>query len=113
MQQAKKGMKARFRSGDSHECAAYCAVILSESETFRTLPASGRPDLAGLGQDARSLFLVRRHLRRENRACRLSRSPHGYSFGMLSATSTAVPSKWLCITGRSSRSPAAPAQLQR
>ena len=113
MQQAKKRLKSGFRCGDRHDRSAHCAVTSSESGASRTVPASGRRDLAGLGQAARTLFLVRWRPAEEQRACRLSRAPRGYSFGMLSATSTAVPSTWLCITGRSSRSPAAPAQLQR
>jgi len=113
MQQAKQRLKIRFRSGARHDCSAPSAVVLSDSGCTRLAPASGRRDTAGPGQAARSLILVRRGPAEEQRACRLSRSPHGYSFGMLSTTSVAVPSTRLCITGRSSRSPAAPAQLQR
>jgi hypothetical protein len=113
MQQAKQRLKVRFLSGARLCHAEQSAVFSSDSGGGRSGPASGRRDLAGLGQAALSRLVVRRQSAEEQRACRLSRAPHGYSFGMLSTTSTAVPSKWLCITGRSSRSPAAPAQLQR
>lgn len=113
MQQAKQRLKIRFRSGVRLCHAEQSAVISSGSGCGRSGPASGRSDLAGLGQVALSRLVVRRQSAEEQRACRLSRASHGYSFGMLSATSTAVPSKRLCITGRSSRSPSASAQLQR
>jgi hypothetical protein len=93
MQQAKQISKIRFRLRARGDHAAQWAEAFSGSGWAVAVPAFGRRDLAGLSQAVRSPSLVRRLPHREEAACRLSRLPRGYSFGMLSATSTAVPPK--------------------
>ena len=113
MQQAKQSLKFRFRLRVRGDHAGQWASLSLGSGGTQTAPAAGSSDLAGSGHAGLSISLVRRLAHGKAAACRLSRAPRGFSFGMLSATFTAVPSNWLCITGRSSRSPSAPAQLQR
>ena len=91
MQQAKNSSTSRsgLRVRGNH--AALRAEVFSHSGSAQTAPASGRRDLAGSSQTGRPLSSVRRLPHGEEAAWRLSRLRRGYRFGMLSATSTAVP----------------------
>ena len=113
MQQAKQSFKARGRLLARGDHAGQWPSHSSGSGLVQSALAFGGRDFAGSGLAGLSLSLVRSQPHGEETACRLGRAPHGYSFGMLSATSTAVPSTWLSITGRSSLPPSASAQLQR
>ncbi len=93
MQQAKQISKIRFRLGARGDRATQRAVPFSGSGWPQTAPAFGRRDLVGSSQAGLSLSSVRRPPHGEEAACRLGRLRRWYRFGMLSATSTAVPPK--------------------
>ncbi len=93
MQQAKKTSTIRFWLRVRGDHAAQRAEAFSSSGWAQAAPAFGRSDLVGSSQADRSLSPDRRLPHGEDAACRLSRVASGYSFGMLSATSTAVPPK--------------------
>ncbi len=93
MQQAKQISKVRFRFRVRGGHAVQRAEVFSCSGWVQAAPAFGRRDLAGSSQAGRSLSSVLRLPHGTDAACRLSRLQRGYSFGMLSATFTAVPPK--------------------
>ncbi len=91
MQQAKRTSTVRFWLVVRGDHAGQRAEAFSGSGWAQTALAFGCSDLAGLSRAGHSLSLVRRLPHGTDTACRLSRLRRGYSFGMLSATSTAVP----------------------
>ena len=93
MQQAKQISKIRFRLRVRGDQAEQRVASFSYSGWAQADPAFGRRDLVGSNHAGRSLSSVLRLPHGTEAACRLSRLPRGYSFGMLSATSTAVPPK--------------------
>jgi len=92
MQQAKQTLKIRFRFRVRGGHAVQRAEAFSSSGWVQAASAFGRCDVAGSSEVGRFLSSVRRLPHGTDAACRLSRLRRGYSFGMLLATSTAVPS---------------------
>jgi len=93
MQQAKRTSTIRFWLRVRGDHAEQRDEAFSGSGWAQTALAFGCSDLAGSSRAGRSLSLVRRLAHGTDAACRLSRLQRGYSFGMLSATSTEVPPK--------------------
>jgi len=93
MQQAKRTSTISFWLRVRGDHAAQRAGAFSGSGWAQAAPAFDRPDPAWSCKSGRLLFSVRRLPHGTDAACRLSRLRRGYSFGMLSATSTAVPPK--------------------
>jgi len=93
MQQAKKSSAIRSGLRVRGDHAAQRAEAFSCSVRAQAAPAFSRCDLAWSWHAGRSLSSFRRLPHGTDAACRLSRLQRGYSFGMLSATFTAVPPK--------------------
>jgi len=93
MQQAKRTSTIRFWLRVRGDHAGQRAEAFSGSGCAQATLAFGRRDLGCSSHAGRLLSSVRRLPHGTDAACRLSRLRRGYSFGMLLATSTAVPSK--------------------
>ena len=93
MQQAKRASTIRFWLRVRGDRAARRACAFSGLGWAQADPAFGRRDLAGSSQAGLLLSSVRSLPHGTDAACRLGRLRRGYRFGMLSATSTAVPPK--------------------
>jgi hypothetical protein len=92
MQQAKQSSKILFWSVDRGQLPGQLASSVAALGRAPAVSGSGRRDLACSGSAGRSPFSVRNRPHGQATASRLSRVRQGYSFGMLSATSTVVPS---------------------
>jgi hypothetical protein len=91
MQQAKRTSTIGFWLRVRGDHAGQRAEAFSGSGWAQAALAFGCGDLAGSSRAGRSFSMVRRLPHGTDAPCRLSRLRRGYSFGMLSATSTAVP----------------------